>query len=246
MYLMRLDDATDHWEKSNWIRMHDLMDKYGIKPIIALIPENKDEQILKYPIDTEYDSIIYKWIHVDKWTPGLHGCNHKVKKCVKGGYNPVNIVSEFTGVSLEEQKQKLRKGYKILHDKGIPVDVFVAPAHTFDKNTIQALKEVTPIRIISDTIARDVYYRNGIYYIPQQSGMVRELAFPIVTFCYHPNTMTDSDFEKLQSFLDKHQKEFISFEDVQLRRRSRTFIELLLSAVYFSKLRLQDLLHMPR
>ena len=94
---------------------------------------------------------------------------------------------------------------------GISPKVFFAPSHTFDVNTLKALKEESEIRIVSDTIAYDVYNRDGITFVPQQSGKVRYLPFGIVTFCYHPNEMNDKDFLQLEAFLKRYNRQFIGF-----------------------------------
>lgn len=90
-----------------------------------------------------------------------------------------------------------------MEKNGINPKIFFAPAHTFDRNTLLALKNKSNIRIISDTIAYDKYEDEGITFIPQQSGRVRKLPFKTVTFCYHPNLMRDKDFFELENFLKK-------------------------------------------
>jgi predicted deacetylase len=87
-----------------------------------------------------------------------------------------------------------------MREHGIDPKVFFAPAHTFDNNTLIALKECSNIRIISDTIANDVYSQFGFTFVPQQSGRVRKLPFKTVTFCYHPNVMNDDEFVRLEKF----------------------------------------------
>lgn len=90
------------------------------------------------------------------WIIALHGYNH-VYSTNEGGINPVNKRSEFAGISLEQQKKKIRSGVKIFRENGHDPQVFFAPSHTFDENTIKALKEESNIRIISDTIANRTY-----------------------------------------------------------------------------------------
>lgn len=231
MYLMRLDDAAPNWDAEKWERMHELLKKYDIKPIVAIIPHNEDKKLCSYPEDKEFLSKILFWIS-EGWTPALHGYSHTLIE-KNAGINPVNNRSEFAGASLKVQKQKIRDGYKILKELGIEPQIFVAPAHTFDKNTLTALREESDIRIISDTIANDVYFKDEFYYIPQQSGNVRRLKNKITTFCYHPNTTTNAGFEKLEEFLKQYNKEFISFDDIELTKRKLDIYDLLLSKIYF-------------
>ena len=110
-----------------------------------------------------------------------------------------------------------------------------AHSHTFDENTLVALKEESDIRIISDTIANDVYFENNFYFIPQQSGRVRKLPFKMVTFCYHPNMMKDEDFEELEIFLKGRHSNFASVQDMKLKERPISNFDRILYAIYFAK-----------
>ncbi len=71
--------------------------------------------------------------------------------------------SEFAGLALEEQREKVRKGVAVFQEHGIVPRVFFAPGHTFDRNTLKALALESDIRVICDTIAKDVYYQDGFY-----------------------------------------------------------------------------------
>ena len=136
----------------------------------------------------------------------------------EGGINPVNKRSEFAGVTLERQREKIRSGVEVLRSHGIDPKVFFAPAHTFDMNTLEALRTESSIRIISDTIADRPYRRGDFTFIPQQSGHVRKLPFNTVTFCYHPNTMKDKDFEALDLFIRKYRDAFRPFRAEEVKR----------------------------
>lgn len=76
----------------------------------------------------------------------------------------------------------IQHGVDVLKGHDIKPKVFFAPSHIFDENTLVALKEESDIRIISDTIANDVYFENDFYFIPKQSGRVRKLPFKVCTF----------------------------------------------------------------
>ena len=231
MYLLRLDDASEYWDKEKWHRMHDLLFLYGIKPIVAIIPNNKSVSFLKYPLDSDFSDTVRAWMN-EGWTPALHGCDH-ILDSKQGGINPVNLRSEFAGKSLEVQEEKIQTGYEKLLSMGIKPSIFVSPAHTFDENTLSALRNKSDIRIISDTIARDVYFKDDFFFIPQISGQVRRLSGGLTTFCYHPNTTTDEQFIKLENFLKKYSSEFIPFDKVNLKYRKKSIFDKLLSAVYF-------------
>ncbi len=235
-YLLRLDDAAAHRNLGNWNRIEDLLDMYGLKPIVGIIPDNRDPDLLKYPGDGNFWNRAREW-QKKGWCIALHGCEHLY--CTQaGGIHPVNQRSEFASLSLSEQENKVEKGISILTKEGISANVFFAPAHSFDGNTLEALKKKSDIRIISDTVANDVYFYNDVYFIPQQAGKVRRLPFRLVTFCYHPNNMTNPDFSELESFILKHKHQFIGVSDVKLSTRNKTPYDYMLSFVYLKLRRL--------
>ena len=230
-YIMRLDDASDYMDLEKWMRMERLLDKYQIKPIFGIIPKNGDESLVsKYQQNPEFWSLMHSWI--DKgWIPAMHGYEHRYVT-EDGGINPVNKRSEFAGLPYEEQAEKIRKGYQILDQHGIKPDIFFAPSHTFDENTLKAIKSETPIRIISDTVAWDVYKDGDFWFIPQQSGSVRKLPFKTVTFCYHPNTMNDNAFKDLESFLIENKTAFASV--VKTKDRPLGVTDRMLQQIYLA------------
>lgn len=230
-YILRLDDASDYMDIEKWTRMEQLLDKYGIKPIFGIIPKNGDESLTsKYDQNPDFWALIHSWINKG-WVPAMHGFEHRyVTK--DGGINPVNKRSEFAGLPYEVQVKKISEGYKILVEHGIKPDIFFAPSHTFDKNTLKAIIAETPIRIISDTVAWDVYKDGDFWFIPQQSGSVRKLPFKTVTFCYHPNTMSDNSFGLLEDFVKKNKRCFIPFNKTILTDKQKSIGDKLISKLY--------------
>lgn len=191
----------------------------------------QDEELTVYDEDVDFGEKARWWQQSGFAHLALHGYQH-VYRTGCSGINPVNNRSEFAGVPLNKQKEMLRIGYAKLKAEGIEVDTFFAPSHTFDENIILALKEATPIRIISDTIADDVYQKDGITYVPQQSEKCRKLPFQVTTFCYHPNEMTLVYFVRLKRFLKKHAQGFVAFSEV-LKERSYGRVDKLLNKLYF-------------
>lgn len=233
-YLLRLDDASDYSDLEKWRRMETLLDRYGIRPIVGIIPDNQDPALVEsYPRDKAFWQTVARW-QQKGWTLALHGCTHEYIT-EDGGLNPVNYRSEFAGVPLEEQCAKIRRGVAILRKHGIEPTLFFAPSHTFDANTLEALRRESKIRVISDTVANDVYEQDGFYFIPQQSGRVRRLPFTLVTFCYHPNMMTDEDFAGLEAFLNHYARRFISYSSSLLKRRAQNPLDHLLRWAYYER-----------
>lgn len=231
-YFIRLDDASEYMDVKKWNRMESLLKDYNIKPIVGIIPDNQDPDLVeKYTKDKLFWNKVKEWQDAG-WTLALHGYTHKFcSEC--GGINPVNLRSEFAGVDLESQKEKIRKGNCILKQHNINAEIFFAPAHTFDENTLKALEEETSIRVISDTIANDVYYKEPFYFIPQQSGRVRNLPFRLTTFCYHPNNMNEIDFKELEDFCKKNSNYFKECKHEILNKRKFGILDKIYQIMYF-------------
>ena len=234
-YLMRLDDACEKRNIENWDRMEALLDKYNVTPLVAVIPNCKDPDFEKYDIDENFwNDKIKTWLNKG-WQIALHGYEHTFHKCDnKLNLNPINNFSEFVGLDLKEQREKIAKGILIFKKYWLEPEIFVAPAHSFDKNTLIALREETNIRIISDTIAFDPYFKDGFYFVPQQAGIVRKLPFATVTFCYHPNEMREIDFKLLDEFLQKNHKKFVDINKC-LKNRKLNLLDFILKYIYFSR-----------
>lgn len=228
-YIMRLDDAAEKREIDNWNRMEDLLDLYDIKPLVGVIPKCRDPKMEKYNLDACFWNRVNEW-KVKGWIIAMHGYEH-VYVSKDSGIHPVNHQSEFAGISLDIQRQKIQNGVQIFKEHGLEPKVFFAPSHTFDSNTLKALEENSDIRIISDTIAYDIYFKDGFTFVPQQTGRVRKLPFRIVTFCYHPNTMREADFIKLEYFLKKYNKKFIIFPQDRTYRKNM-IIDRILNGMY--------------
>lgn len=234
MYVIRLDDASDYNNLSNWNRMEKILNSYSIKPIVGVIPNNQDPSMVKaYKKNNEFWKKVKQWQN-SGWIIAMHGYNH-VYITDDGGINPIQKKSEFAGVSLKKQEDKIKNGIEIFKSNGIIPDVFFAPSHTFDENTLLALKKNSDIRIISDTIANDIYFENDFYFLPQQSGRVRKLPFKFVTFCYHPNTMRDNDFDELENFIKENRNKFNSLDIKNLTKRNKNILDKFLSLLYFAR-----------
>ncbi|WP_165062720.1 DUF2334 domain-containing protein [Adlercreutzia sp. ZJ154] len=234
-YIIRLDDASEYMNLEKWRRIEHVLDNYGIKPIFGVIPNNCDSDLISYGHHEGFWELATMWCKKG-WTPALHGYCHQFVTN-DGGINPVNMKSEFAGLSYQEQAEKIKKGYQILTDHGIVPEIFFAPAHTFDNVTLDAIRKNSDIRVISDTIANDTYYMDGFYFIPQQSGRCRKLPFQVVTFCYHPNTMKEEDFASLDSFCAANNEQFCSFGEVELKKRKPNIFDALLKRMYFGRRR---------
>lgn len=242
-YLIRLDDACPTMSRQKWDRIEAILDKYGVKPMVGIVPNCKDKKLMLDSPDSSFWIKALSW--QDKgWAIALHGYNH----CYisdKGliGLNPLWSRSEFAGVKLEVQRKKISDGISILHSKGLNANYFFAPSHTFDFNTLQALKYESNIRVISDTIARKPYRHGDFVFIPQLGGHCSEMRLPgIWTFCLHPNTMTDESFIQTEDFVKSHANQFISFDQLDITSiKKKDFLSRILSWAYFTQRRIRGI-----
>jgi predicted deacetylase len=206
-YIIRLDDACDTLNKKNWNSIEKIMDKFKVKPIVSVIPENLDSSLHYDTKDKNFWKKVRKW-EKKGWCVALHGFNHLFHKVHKKKlFFPYYNTSEFAGLKKNIQCNLIKKSYKKFLKQGIRPKVWVAPRHTFDANTLKALEEETPIRIISDGIAFQPYNFKNFIFVPQQLWWPIKKKFGIWTICLHPNTMSNTKIDELKKIFSK--KEFI-------------------------------------
>lgn len=215
-----------------WEIIEKILFEHDIKPIIALVPKNKDKNLIIQKKNCNFYKKIEEW-KKRGWEIALHGYDH-VYITKKGGINPVNLRSEFAGVDLEKQIEKIKLGKKQMNLLQIEPKIFVAPSHTFDENTLVALKRNSIFCISDGKFFYPFKYKDMIF-IPQQVGNFRKIIIPgIWTFCYHPNEMTKSEIEKFRKFIKNNKKYFISVNEINLENlKVRKKFSSILSNIYF-------------
>ena len=126
-YLIRLDDACPYMDRVKWQRMENILDKYGVKPLVGIIPANADLKTMIDPDDNNFWVKAHSWVKKG-WSIALHGYDHV---CISDdgmkGLNPFWRRSEFAGLSLELQREKIRNGYAVLKEQGFEPKYFFAP-----------------------------------------------------------------------------------------------------------------------
>lgn len=242
-FLIRLDDASPTMNYSKWDAIESLLDQYSIKPMVGIIPHNEDpEQMIDFE-NGQFWELVEKWASKG-WAIALHGYNH----CYSSnsgllGLNPMWSRSEFAGLPIEEQREKIHNGVAIMREHGLNPKYFFAPSHTFDDNTLIALREESDIRIISDTIATKPYKYKDFVFIPQVFGRCTKMIIPgIWTFCLHPNTMSEISFQHVKEFLKIHKDQFASFYQLDIKNvKEKSFFCKFLSGVYFTYRRIKGI-----
>ena len=210
--LIRLDDIA---ENMNWDLMEKserLFDKYKIKPVLGVIPNNKDKELLSYPKKNNFWDVVRNWKNKG-WRIAMHGFTHVYDKDTeKKDYFGYGGRSEFCGHSLEVQTEKIRKGLKKFKEENIEVKSFFAPNHTYDLNTFRALKSFG-INEIIDGYGLMPYLDKDIKFIPQLFYKVYALPFGIQSTQIHLNYWKQKDFDIFEEFVKKNKENFISYEE---------------------------------
>jgi hypothetical protein len=75
----------------------------------------------------------------------------------------------------------------------------MAPAHSFDKNTCKALKELE-FEYITDGIALSPFSREGLKWLPQQLRKPIKKRSGIWTICLHPNSYSPTFIDNIEAF----------------------------------------------
>ncbi len=242
-YLIRLDDACPTMDRKKWDRMESILDKFSIKPMVGIVPNNRDENLMVDKEDVKFWDKVHNWAGKG-WAIALHGYDHcYISDKGMSGINPMWSRSEFAGVSLEKQKEKIHNGVSILKEHGIDAKYFFAPSHTFDDNTLTALKEKSDIRIISDTIATKPYKKGEFVIIPQLGGHCTKMFIPgYWNFCLHPNLMTEENFIQTESFIKENEASFIDFDELCLNGlKGKDLFSRFLSWLYFTQRKIRGI-----
>jgi predicted deacetylase len=210
-YIFRLDDLAPNMQVENYFKIKHLFDKFDIKPIVGIIPENQDPKLKYYP-RCYFDF----WEHIlllqkSGWEIALHGYQHKLNSN-NAGLLGINPYGEFAGLPYKVQRSKLRAALNIFKKYQIQTKTFMAPAHSFDRETLRALKELK-ITQLSDGLALFPYRKDGISYVPQLFALPRKMLFGVFTFCIHTNTMTKSVYKRVKDFIILYRHDVITFEE---------------------------------
>ena len=73
--LIRSDDIAHNMNWELMSKCEKLFDYHNIKPVMGVIPENKDKELLSYPKNNNFWSIVKNW-QQKGWEIAMHGYNH--------------------------------------------------------------------------------------------------------------------------------------------------------------------------
>jgi predicted deacetylase len=246
MYVtIRMDDITPDMDWARFLRFKELCDLYQVKPLIGVVPENHDKML------SFDDKKAGFWDYVrelenDGWTIAQHGVYH-VYSTKKMGCFPLNRLSEFAGLPYGKQYEMLEYGKNILEQNGIQADIFMSPAHSFDNNTLKALKNLG-FNKLTDGFGNMPYISKGMTFYPisyKQSISLKKTK-GYTTFVVHTNTMNDKDFERYEKLFKENRDRLISYSELlklEAKRRNayEAIKEYIMAVVKFTLVNIRKL-----
>ncbi len=207
-----MDDITPDMNWDNFSFFRDLFDKLGITPLLGIVPKNSDKNLQIEPEREDFYEIM-KGLKQEGYVLAMHGYQH-LYTTKKGGCFPLNHFSEFAGVPYEQQKRMLADGKRILSENGIETDIFMAPAHSYDNNTLRALKEVGFTKL-TDGFGTTPYLWKEMVFYPISFRLAGSLKKQkgYTTLVIHANTINDSDRQRYTTLFAQNRETFISYEE---------------------------------
>lgn len=199
---VRMDDITPEMDWKSFEEFKSLLDRYQIKPLIGVVPDNQDPNLNRDQKGYDHPEFweLIRQLQKQGWTIAMHGYRH-VYTTKKGGLFPLNNFSEFAGLDYERQKAMLSEGKRILQERGIHTDIFMAPAHSYDQNTLRALKS-TGFTGLTDGFGKRPYTWRGITFYPisfRLSGSLKKEQ-GMTTMVVHTNTMKENHRNRYEEY----------------------------------------------
>lgn len=212
-FVIRLDDICPCMDHRKFQRAKSLFDQFDVRPLLGIVPENRDPEL---DVEDEYRNF---WtdmlaLHNRGWSIAQHGCHH-VYETDRSGILRIQRRSEFAGIPIQQQREKLLLGRALLRQHGVQTDTFMPPSHSFDRNTIAALQECG-FRCVTDGFGVRPYVVGGITFVPQLFATPRTfLNCGLYTICLHLNSFAESDFERLHGFIRTRYRDIVTFDDAR-------------------------------
>ena len=234
--LIRLDDIAENMNWSLMKKCEALFDEYNIKPLLGVVSNNLDPDLLSNQKNELFWKQVRAWKE-KKWEISMHGYTHVYdKETYKKDFFNYGGKSEFFGHSYEEQFSRINKSLEIFKKENIEVRSFFAPNHTYDLNTFAALKNNNISNII-DGYGLMPFKKNSINFIPQLFYKEIALPFGIQSTQVHLNYWNEDDFLKFEKFIIKNNSKIISFDET-LKKVNNNFIYLLINWLIGKSLKL--------
>ncbi len=209
-YLIRFDDVVPAMAWSRFAAFEKVAADLSLPFLIGVVPECRDP---KLSVEPEHHNF-WDWVRARKhagWMIAQHGYQHLYETDARGLLG-IGRKSEFAGLSYDAQVQKLAAGKEIMQREGVWSGVFMAPSHSFDEITVQALRDLE-FTALTDGFGFYTYDIHGLMAVPQLVARPLGFGFGVETICLHVNTMSEEAIGRMIDFIRAHRKQIISFDE---------------------------------
>jgi predicted deacetylase len=229
-YLIRFDDICSTMNWPMWGRVETLLMEREIRPIVAVVPDNRDPNLDSGSPRDDFWDRVRDWQRRG-WSIGWHGFQH-VYESADAGLVGINRRSEFAGIPRGEQHRKLGSAHEIFSRHRVVPDLWVAPGHSFDRNTIELLRSFG-VDVISDGFYARPVLTLGALWIPQQLWNLRRMPYGLWTVCHHVNRWSDEDLLRFERGIARFKARIVCLADVLKEpRRPRTVFDAAFATSY--------------
>lgn len=131
--VIRLDDISPLMDLKKFDRFKDIMDRYNLVAVLGVIPSHLRKEKINKITDMLHE------LECKGWEIAQHGYTHE---CLSNNGGLLGgKKSEFANLPYELQRERIKKGKGIMEEQGFCPTTFIAPWHSYDKNTIKALAD---------------------------------------------------------------------------------------------------------
>ena len=213
--LIRLDDICPTMDYAQFQRAEEILRRFRIKPLLGVVPECMDPELMIEPPHADFWDTM-KALRSEGYAIAMHGYQHLMTSPHRGLVN-IGNKSEFAGLPLEEQCEKLRKGREIMRGHGLDTDCFFAPAHSYDKNTLKAL-DLCGFRYMSDGKSGKAVAHGTLIALPcRTGGAPKVMGSGYHTAVFHPlewrRTDKAANYEVMKRFCERYHNDIVDFEE---------------------------------
>ena len=166
--------------------------------------------LLKYDFKDKFFEKIYSYKTFGD-SIAQHGTFHQYTS-KSSGILKINKQSEFAGHSYEYQYNLIKFGKEILLKNNCWQPIFMAPSHSFDDNTLIALRKLE-FKSLTDGYGLYPFTRKGIVFVPQLTHKPFNLGFGLATICLHANSLNKKEIKNFINFIYKNRRRIINYED---------------------------------
>jgi predicted deacetylase len=201
-YLLRFDDICPTMNWKAWEGVEGHLMRHGVKPILAVVPDNRDPGLQLELAVPEFWDRVRRWQGMG-YAIALHGYQHVYVNHDRGLMR-LTPHSEFAGLPYQAQLTKLQEGLRIFREQGVHADAWVAPSHSFDATTLEALAAVD-LKVICDGLWPWPHADQAkLFWVPQQLWQFERKTAGIWTICNHTNGWTEKAVAAFGRELDSY------------------------------------------